>query len=68
MHGSIFATIGTTVFEKAIPYRQSVRNDLQDGKLLSPSEVTAMETKLRANPQDSVPFGLLLVECRLADE
>jgi tetratricopeptide (TPR) repeat protein len=52
VHGSIFATIGTTVFEKAIPYRQSVRNDLQEGKLLSPSEVTAMEAKLRANPQD----------------
>lgn len=52
VRGTVVATIGTTVLEKAIPYRQSVRNDLQEGRLLSSSEVTAMETKLRANPED----------------
>lgn len=52
VHGTVVATIGTTALEKAVPHRDTVRSRLDEGKLLSPSEVTAMETKLAANPQD----------------
>ena len=52
MHASVVATIGTTALEKAIPYQESVRNNLDEGKLLSRSEVTALEAKLAENPED----------------
>lgn len=52
VHGTVVATIGTTGMENPVPYGESVRNNLDEGKLLSPSEVAAMEAKLTANPQD----------------
>jgi tetratricopeptide (TPR) repeat protein len=50
VHGTVVATLGTTAVEKVAPQNASLRNNLQEGKLLAPSEVTAMEAELAKNP------------------
>ena len=66
VHGTILASMGTEVEIVGDPER--VRNSLEEGKLLSSSEVKTMEEKLRLNPQDwSTRLSLLAYYSSSAD-
>jgi len=67
VHGTIVAGMGASGLEK-VDDRERVRNALEEGKLLSPSEVKAMEEKLRSDPLDwSTRLSLLAYYSSSAD-
>jgi hypothetical protein len=67
VHGTIVATMATGGAER-LDDQERVRSALEEGKLLSPSEVNAMEAKLKSDPHDwSTRLSLLAYYSSSAD-
>jgi len=67
VHGTIVASMSASGAEK-VDDQERVRNALEEGRLLSPSEVKTMEQKLRSDPLDwSTRLSLLAYYSSSAD-